>query len=368
MANKKILLTGGHAATTALATTEEIIRRDEGQWDIYWVGTKKAVEGSDIETLESKALPEMGVTFHPITAGRLQRKFTIWTIPSLAKIPIGFFQAFNAIRKIRPNVTLSFGGFASFPVVFWSWVFRIPVIIHEQTSAAGRANNLAAFFAKKIAVSRQSSVKYFPEGKIEIIGNPIMTQIKDIEPKEKISSPPSIFVTGGSRGSKRINELVKAILPDLLQKYYVIHQTGDIDKDEFKKIREGLSEKMKNRYELYSVIDPMQIDGVYKRADLVIARAGANTVSEVIAAKRPSILIPIPWAFEDEQRKNAMYAKDFGVAVVLDQETTTSELLFKEIKKVFERWSEIVSLVKNKKSPDLEASEKLVDIVEEYLK
>lgn len=365
--NKRILLTGGHAATTALATTEEIIRRSDGQWDIYWVGAKTAVEGKDVETLEAKALPEMGVEFHPIVAGRLQRKFSIWTIPSLAKIPVGFIHAFSALRKIKPDVILSFGGFAAFPVVFWAYFFRVPVIIHEQTSAAGRSNKLSSPFARKIALSRHSSTKYFPKEKSVIVGNPVMTQIAEIKAKENPSSPPTIFITGGSRGSKVVNNLVEAILKDLLSEYYVIHQTGELDNSKFESIKEKLPSKLTKRYELYPVIDPMQIDGVYKRADLVIARAGANTVSELIVAKRPSILIPIPWAYEEEQMKNALYAKEFGIALVLDEDTTSSEELASKVKKVFENWYEIVAEVKRKKSPDIEASSKFVDLLEEYL-
>lgn len=367
--NKKtVLLTGGHAATTAFATTEEIIRRSKGEWEIFWVGTKRAVEGSDAETLESRALPGLGVKFHPIVVGRLQMRFSIWTIPSIAKIPVGFVQAFLALRKIKPDVILSFGGSAAFPVVFWSWLFNIPSVIHEQTSAAGRANRFSSAFAKKIALSRQSSARYFPEAKSVIVGNPVMTQIGEISAKKKLGFPPTLFITGGSRGSKIINNLVEEILKALLSKYYVIHQVGDIDFEKFKKVKEDLPRKLSEKYEIYSVIDPMQIDGVYKRADVVIARAGANTVSELVAAKRPAILIPIPWAYEDEQTKNANYAKEFGLASVLDQNTSTPEDLYKKVEETVRNWDKIVDGVKNKKSSDLEASRKLVDLLEEYIK
>lgn len=365
--NKKILLTGGHAATTALATTEEIIRRAK-DWDIYWVGTKRALEGSGVETLESKALPGMGVRFHPITAGRLQIKFSVWTIPSLAKIPVGFVQAFLAVRRIKPDIVLSFGGAAAFSVVFWAWAFRIPVLVHEQTSAAGRANKLSSPFARKILLSRQSSAGYFPEGKATIVGNPIMTQIAEISPKENLGSPPTLFVTGGSRGSRTINNLVEEILEDLLEKYRIIHQTGDLDYEKFKKLKKSLSDKLSGRYEVYPLVDPMQIDGIYKRADMVVARAGANTVSELVVTKRPCLLIPIPWSHQDEQRKNALYAKEFGIATILDQATVTPEELLSKIEEKFENWADIVKMAKDKKSPDLEAAKKLVDLLEEYIK
>lgn len=365
---KKILLTGGHAATTALSVTEEIIRRSDANRDIYWVGTKKALEGKRVESLESRVLPEMGVNFHPIVAGRLQRKFTIWTIPSIAKIPIGFIQAFNAVRKIRPDVILSFGGFAAFPVVFWGFIFGIPVVLHEQTSAVGRANKFSAAFAKTIAVAREASVKYLPKEKVKVVGNPIMTQIAEIKAKESLSSPPLVFITGGSRGSKTINSLIEGILRDLLQDYYVVHQTGDMDFEKFEKIKEKLPGELGDRYELYSLIDPMQIDGVYKRADVVVARAGANTVSELVAAKIPSVLVPIPWSYQNEQRKNASYAKSFGIARVLDQDTAKSEDLYQAVKAQVNDWDKIKKEVGKVGSPDIKASQKLVDILEEEMK
>ena len=130
-----MVFTGGHAATTAVAVVEEI--KDEGkEWKLYWIGVKNAIEGKKVITLESEVLPRLGVKFIPITTGRLQRKFTFYTIPSLLKIPVGFVQSFYYLLKIKPKAVLSFGGFASFPVVFNSRLLGIPVIVHEQTSVA----------------------------------------------------------------------------------------------------------------------------------------------------------------------------------------------------------------------------------------
>lgn len=362
----KILLTGGHAATTALATTEELLRRKDKSWDIYWVGAKYAVEGDRVPTLESKYLPEAGVGFHPIVTGRLQRRFTIWTIPSLLKIPFGFFHALYLILKIKPDIILSFGGFAAFPVVFIGWLLRIPVILHEQTIAVGRANKASSFFATKIAIARKESSSYLPDSKTILVGNPVMTQILEVEPKDKPGSPPTLFVTGGSRGSQTINELVEDTLEKLLEEYKVIHQTGFLDFEKFKKIKGSLPKTASDKYEIYPVIDPMQIDGVYKRADIIIARAGANTVSEIITVKRPAILIPIPWSYKNEQIKNAKYVKRFGIARILDQETASGKDLRKEINFVHDNWTKMVEKSAKNESPDRLASQKLVDLVEEH--
>lgn len=365
--NKRVVLTGGHAATTAIATIEEIIRRQD-KWDLYWIGAKYAVEGKKTPTLESTALPKRGVNFQPIITGRLQRKFTFWTIPSLLKIPLGFFHAFFVLLKIRPQLILSFGGFAAFPVVVASWILRIPVVIHEQTIEVGRANKYSSFFAKKIAISREKSKKYFPEGKVVVTGNPIMTQIAEISPKKKMSEPPTILVMGGSRGSLFINNLIAELLPELLKDNYLIHLTGKIGYEMFSKLKETLPEEISEKYEVYDSVDPMQIDGVYKRADLIVSRAGANTVSEVMAVKIPAIFIPIPFSYQDEQTKNAEYAKEYGIGVTLKQKTLTKEKLLIKINEVFKNWEKMVKKVAKKDSPDKKASQKLVDVLEEVIK
>jgi len=361
----KIVLTGGHAATTALATIEELIRDEE--WDIYWIGSGKAMEGKDVPTLESRIFPKIGIKSYEIISGRLQRKLTFWSLPSMIKIPFGFFHAMVLLLKIKPRAILSFGGFAAFPVVVAGFFLRIPVVLHEQTSAAGRSNIFSAKFAKKIALSRKGSQKYFPESKSELVGNPIMTQIAEIKPKEKMGEPVTVLVTGGSRGSQTINEAVLEALDKLVERYNIIHQTGFIDFEKIKEARDSLSKELKEKYEIYKMIEPMDMDGVYKRADIVVSRAGANTVSEIISAKIPAVLIPIPWSYENEQRKNAEYAEKFGIARILSQETLSGEALISAIENIEEDWFKIINGVKDKKSPDVNAAKRLVDLLEDVV-
>ena len=358
----KIVLTGGHAATTALATVEELIRR--GSWDIYWIGAKTAIGGKNIPTMESEIFPKIGIRSFRIISGRIQRKLTFWTLPLLMKIPFGFIHAIILLLKIKPKIILSFGGAASFPVVVIGYCLGIPVVIHEQTSAAGRANISSAKFAKIIALARESSKKYFPSKKCQVTGNPLLTQITEIKPKDKIGNPPTIFITGGSRGSQTINTFVLKVIEKLLKEYVVIHQTGYLDYEKIKKLKDSLPNDLKKRYEVYSVLDPMDIDGVYKRADIVVARAGANTVFEIVATKRPSVLIPIPWSYENEQMKNAEFAEKFGLATILEQGTLSGTILYEAIKNTEKDWKNIVESTEAKKSPDIGASQKLVKILE----
>jgi len=366
--NKKVnrvLLTGGHAATTAIATVEELIKR--GQTHIYWVGSRKAIEGASVPTLESEALPKLGVSVYPIIAGRLQRRFTIWTIPSLFKIPLGFLHAFLILRRIRPDVILSFGGYAAFPVVVVGHFMRTPILLHEQTAAIGRANKFSAPFADKIAIARLPSAVFFPKGKISLVGNPVMSQTAKVRPKEKLGDPPVIFVTAGSRGSESINNLIKEILTKLLQDFRILHQTGSLDFERFNKLKRNLPSNLRQKYVPFATIDPNKISTFYERADIIISRAGANTVAEIMVVKRPSILIPLPFAYYDEQKKNALFAQKFGVAKVLDQKGLTPEKLLGEIYRTKKDWYKTVAKVKSKTSDDIDAAGKLVDVVEKLV-
>ncbi len=364
--DKKIILTGGHAGSTAYAVIQELNKSEETKWEICWIGSKNAIEGNSLTTFEHKIFNQIGIPFYTLFAGRLQTKFTFWTIPSLIKIPIGFVQSLYYLLSIRPQIVLSFGGYAALPVVICSWILRIPVIIHEQTSAAGRANEVGSRFANKILLARSSSKTYFDSKKCLVVGNPISKEIQSIKPRYVLSKTPTILITGGSRGSILINNSVSKILPDLLKNYKIIHQTGEAEFKKFLDLREKLPNKLSANYEVVSFIEPWHWNEIVNDADLIIGRAGANTVSEIIYTKRPSILIPLRIAYKNEQMKNALFAKDFGIAEIIEEKDLDSELLLQKAKAMFSNWQTIVNKVKNKNIPDEGSARKIVDIIEEY--
>jgi UDP-N-acetylglucosamine--N-acetylmuramyl-(pentapeptide) pyrophosphoryl-undecaprenol N-acetylglucosamine transferase len=363
---KRIILTGGHAATTAVATIQEL-RKRRSDLSLHWVGTKRAFEGKTIPNLESFVLPRLGVKQHLLISGKLQRKFTIWTIPSLIKIPISFVHALLIILSIRPNLIVSFGGHTALPVVFIAKLFKTPVIIHEQTMAVGLVNKISSYFADKIALARYQSLKYFPKDKCEVVGNPVITQFLKVNAKHKIGNPPTLFITGGSRGSTAINSIIEEVIKVLLKDFLIIHHTGFIDFDKFTKIKNNISYEFRKKYTLHARIDPVRMHEVYKKSDIVISRAGANAVSEIMVTQRPAILIPLPIAYLEEQKKNAKFAEKFGIAKVIDQKDLTSEKLLKEILSIKKNWSRMIASVKNKKNPDIKASSKFVDLIEDLV-
>ncbi|HEX6977317.1 MAG TPA: UDP-N-acetylglucosamine--N-acetylmuramyl-(pentapeptide) pyrophosphoryl-undecaprenol N-acetylglucosamine transferase [Patescibacteria group bacterium] len=368
MNSKRVVFTGGHAGTTAIAVIEEVKRQNLG-WDIYWIGPKKTFEGKAISSYHSRVFPRLGVVYKGINTGRLQRRLSIWTIPSILRIPFGFIQAFRQITAIKPSAVVSFGGYVAFPVAAAAWILGIPVIIHEQTMAAGLANKLTSFFARKIALARKASEEYYSKGKTEVTGNPIMSAILSVKPKTKIGNPPTIYITGGSSGAQAINRAVNSVLEKILLNYKVIHQTGDLDFSFFEKRKESMDKKLKDRYEVFGFMDPSEIYKVYEKADIIISRAGANTVSEIMTIGIPSILIPIPWARYDEQTKNADLAKVSGIARVLKQNVLAGQKLLDEIEGTKKEWVHMVnSMDRSIGLLDKGASLRVVDIIKRYIK
>lgn len=367
MSENNIVFTGGHAGTTALAVAEVVKKRNLG-WKIFWIGPKRAMEGKSVETLESKIFPESGISFRPIIAGRLQREFTRYTIPALLKIPIGFVHAFILLLQIKPKAILSFGGYAAYPVVVVGKLLGVPILIHEQTAAVGRANKYSAVFATKIALSREESLKYFPSEKCVVTGNPILPEIAKIPVKKTLGNPPIIFVTGGSRGSVTVNELISEVLEKLLVGFRLVHQAGELEYKKFQEKKESLPANLKENYEVFANILPDKMPEILGKADIVVARAGANTVSEIIAAKKPSVLIPIPFSYMDEQTKNAQFAEGLGLSRVLTQAEADGTKLLSQINYLVENWQEISEKAAIIASPDKDATGKVVDLLESLIK
>lgn len=322
----KILLTGTHF-TVAQAVIEEF--RAYPKVELVYVGRATTLEGDPTPSQESLELPKMGIKFIPITAGRLQRSFTLYTIPSLLKIPVGFLEAFFIVLKEKPSVVLSFGGYIGMPLVFWTWMFSIPVIIHEQTLVSGLANKITGFFADKIAVSFPGDYE-FPKEKVILTGNPIR---KEILQSAKLLHFPSgthkrltILVTGGNQGSHIMNLAVEQCLDELTKIANVIHQTGDSKFKDF----ERLEFKQNENYKVFKWISDM--GKVLGNVDLEVGRAGINTLTEVAYLGIPTLVIPIPYLFADEQNKNAKYFEKLGLVRILPQNKLNGQNLLKEIK------------------------------------
>lgn len=344
---KKLLLAGSHAGSTAIAVIEEIKKR-KLDWEIHWVG------------MEYKNMANLGIIFHNLESGKIENKFTKNTIKSFLKIPNSFLKGKKLVNEIKPDLTLSFGSAAGAIVSFWSSFTNVPVILHEQTAAAGRANIISSYFAKLILISRESSAAYFNKNKTKLVGNPINKEILKYIGDKKSTRVKSILITGGSRGSKWINDAVKPLLPRLLDRFYVIHQTGENNLDEFKFIKN-------DHYFAFGQTDSKNMAEILAKSDVVISRSGANTCWELLALKKPSILIPIPWTYNDEASENAKYLESLGISRIIRQSELTAHRLNAEIEILIDEYSSVVKKTESVISPDLDASEKIVDILEENM-
>jgi UDP-N-acetylglucosamine--N-acetylmuramyl-(pentapeptide) pyrophosphoryl-undecaprenol N-acetylglucosamine transferase len=371
---KKIVITGGHL-TPALAVIEELRKRN---WEIIFIGRKYAAEGNKTLSVESKVIPSLGIPFFPIQAGKIQRYFNRWTIPALFRLPFGFIQAFFYLRRFKPNVVLSFGGYVSAPVVFSAWLLKVPVITHEQTTVKGLATKFNSIFAEKIAVSWPNSLKEFPKKKVVLTGNPIRKEIfKFNERIWKIlnfeKNLPLIFVTGGNQGSHIINKTVGEIIPQLTKTANVFHQCGHLnalgDFEKLEELRNKLPSKLKSRYHVKKYLVVEEMGTILRKAELVISRAGANTLTELAWLGKPCILIPFPWLYQNEQEKNAKMLAQTGIAEILLQKDLSGEKLLHLIRKMLANISlyrKKANLAKKLVRP--KANQKIADLVEEVAK
>lgn len=343
---KKIVVTGGHL-TPALATIEEL--RKDPEVEIIFIGRARATEGDKTPSAESIVIPNMGIKFYAINAGRFQRRFTRFTLWSIGKVPIGFVQALGILSRERPNTILSFGSYVAAPVVLAGWVLGIPIITHEQTVKGGLSNRFISRFAKKIAVAWEHTLKDYPQEKAILVGNPVRAELLKL--KKKRVSRPVIYITGGNQGAHAINEMVLDILKDLLTDFEVVHQTGgsEVYKD-FETLRalaEQLPPKLRTRYTIGKWFDTEETVNIFSKATIVVGRAGANTVVETMALGIPAVYIPLPIAANNEQAKNAKIMEDLGAAVILPQDRLTPKRLLAAVKLLVSDYDKYHKAAKN---------------------
>jgi len=328
---KKILICGGHP-TPALAVIDEL-RKNHPEISLVFVGRKYAIESERTLSYEYKGCMDRKILFHELHAGRITRIITKSSILNIVRVPYGFVQALFILLKEKPNTVISFGGYIALPIAFWAWIFQIPVFTHEQTMKPGAANKWIGFFSKKIFVAFESVVSYFPMHKTEWVGNPVR-DVVFIQNKLSFQVDPSVpllYITGGSLGSHSINVHIFSLLEKLLPSFAVIHQVGDVkeygDLDNAQKLKRQFQKMYPDRYIPVAHIVENEIGSVYKEAEFIIGRSGANTFFELIALQKPALFIPLPWSAHGEQKAHAEFFKEHGIGEVFDQKNDSNELL-----------------------------------------
>jgi UDP-N-acetylglucosamine--N-acetylmuramyl-(pentapeptide) pyrophosphoryl-undecaprenol N-acetylglucosamine transferase len=313
---------GGHVMPSISIISELLEKYPSEKLSLLYIGSKEGIEKSLIE----KAFPQR-VAYHGIVCGKLRRYFSWENFIDLLRVFKGIAQSLSILRSSTSDLVFSTGGFVSVPVVIAAKILGKKIIIHEQTTRVGLANKIASFFADKILLSFESSQKNFPLSKTIVTGYPLRGEFYEKELKQKKFfeinfenlEKPLLFITGGGNGSKLLNDKVDQARESLSEKFLIIHQVG-------KKFIEEFSSKKDDSYYPFSYIGEEMVD-IFKASDIIISRAGAGTVCELMALQKKSILVPLKIAQKDEQYFNALEAqKNLGSLVLKEEEFITSSM------------------------------------------
>lgn len=286
-----------------------------------------------------------GITFVPTAAGKMRRYFSLLNVVDLFKTGWGVLRAFIRVFFLYPDVVFGTGGYASFPTILAARFFRIPVVLYAADVVPSRVNLWAGKFARKVAIAFPEASHYFPEERVAHTGAPVRkaAQLPAREGMHEFlkleHEVPVILILGGSLGAQVLNEGVLAALPQLVEKYQVVHQTGEKNIGEMVGRAKVALENSNHteRYRPFSYLNDLALRMAAGAATLVISRAGSGSIFEIAAWGIPSILIPIPEPTSHDQEKNAFAYARSGAAVVIEQNNLTPGLLISEIGRILEK-------------------------------
>jgi UDP-N-acetylglucosamine--N-acetylmuramyl-(pentapeptide) pyrophosphoryl-undecaprenol N-acetylglucosamine transferase len=335
----KIVLTGGGTGghfypiiAVAQAINQVVLERKLVEPRLYYFGDKP---------YDAKALFENNIEYRNVPAGKIRRYFSILNFSDTLKTGMGIITAIWRLYFIYPDIVFSKGGYASFPTLFAAKFLKIPVFIHESDSHPGRVSLWSAKFAARIALSYPEAASYFPKERTAITGNPIRDELLhpiSVGAHEYLKlepNVPTIFVTGGSLGAAPINDTILDILPQLVEKYQIIHQVGERNLTDVSSRAKFLlaDHPHQDRYKVFDTLNTTAMRMTAGIASLVISRAG-STIFEIAVWNIPSIIIPIPEPISHDQRTNAFTYARSGGAVVIEQSNLTSSILLSEINRL----------------------------------
>ncbi len=321
---KTVVLTGGGTAGHVTPNLAIIPKLKEKGYDIEYIGTK---EGMEREIIAGTDIP-----YHIISAGKLRRYFSVKNFTDPFKIFAGFIKAERILKKISPAAVFSKGGYVGVPVVMAAHRLSIPVVLHESDYSPGLANRICIPRASKVCVAFETTLKHVPEGKGVYTGLPIREELLRGERQKGLDfcgfsgKKPVLLIMGGSLGAKAINDVLDAALPMLVKTFDVAHIRG----------KQNLSyDMLPVGYKQFEYVGK-QLADVYAATDLMLSRAGATAVFEILALSIPALLIPLPkTASRGDQLQNAGYFADKGFSHVLEQERMTEETLLEGINNLY---------------------------------
>lgn len=344
--------TGGHIYP-AIAVAKELLRRDAAN-EVLFVGTARG--------LETKIVAENGFQLSLIDSSGLKNVGLIGKLKGLSVLPKSFLEARQLIRQFRPHVVVGAGGYVSGPVVMMAAIMGVPTLVMDSNALPGFTNRQLARFIDKAALTFDEALPFFGKKGV-VTGNPVRKEFFEIAPKERTDKF-HVLVFGGSQGARAINNAVTDSLgemSDLADRLTITHQTGESD---FEKIRELYKRSEFPDADVRPFISDMVTE--FSNADLIICRAGATTCAELAAAGKAALMIPLPTAADDHQRKNAEAMSRAGAARMIPQSELSGNRIAAEISELAVNPEMIAEMESSAKSIGrVDAAEKAADIIDE---
>ncbi|MFZ3588016.1 undecaprenyldiphospho-muramoylpentapeptide beta-N-acetylglucosaminyltransferase [Bacillus sp. DJP31] len=353
--------TGGHIYP-ALALIKEIKKQDPNALFLY-IGTETG--------LEKKIVEKEGIPFKSIHITGFKRKLSFENVKTILRFLKGVQDSKKMIKSFQPDIVIGTGGFVCGPVVYAAAKLKVPTIIHEQNSVPGLTNKFLSKYVDNVAICFQEATPFFPKEKVSLTGNPRATEVVQHVPVKKAElglnpNKKTVMIVGGSRGARPINDAcVKALQSFKKKDYQVLYITGEVHYD---KVVEEV-EKVGNPPNV--IIKPFlhNMPDYLKNIDLIVARAGATTLSEITALGVPSILIPSPYVTNNHQEKNARALEQNGAAIVIVEPELSGEVLLHEIDGIIGntvKWNDMSSKSLELGIPD--ASSRLYRLIKKLIK
>lgn len=350
---KRIILTGGGTAGHVTPNIALLPRLKELNYDIHYIGSYNGIEKELIEAF--------GIPYHGISSGKLRRYFSLQNFTDPFRVIRGFGEAKKLIKLLKPDVIFSKGGFVSVPVVLAGKKCKVPTIIHESDMTPGLANKLSIPSATKVCCNFPETVSELPADKAVLTGSPIRQELlsgnrqKALDFTGFTDSKPVILVIGGSLGAVAVNEAVRRVLPNLLKDFQVIHLCG---KNKVDPSLNGL-----DGYVQYEYIKD-ELKDLFALTDIVISRAGANAICELLALHKPNLLIPLSAnASRGDQILNARSFERQGFSLVLEEEEITNENFLAAVHELYDNRAKYIDAMA--KSNQQDSIDTIIDLIEE---
>ncbi len=325
-ATKKIVLTGGGSAGHVTPNIALIPALKKAGYEIYYIGS--------YEGIEKKLIEDYNIPYFGIATGKLRRYFDPKNFTDPFRVMKGFTESISLLKKIKPDIVFSKGGFVSVPVVRAARVLKIPYIVHESDITPGLANKLSMNGASKICCNFPETMRHLPADKAILTGTPIREELGMGNAKAGkelcgfTDDKPVLMVIGGSLGAQSVNETVRFALPRILPDFNVVHICGKEKMDNLKLSVPGYKqfEYVKN-----------ELKDLFAMADIVVSRAGANSICELLALKKPNILIPLSTrSSRGDQMLNARSFEQQGFSLVIDNDELDEDILVETIQDLYE--------------------------------